>query len=180
MDFHEVYERHSAAVRRFAAGLTGNHALAQDLTSEAFVRLWTASGEIRLETVRAYLFTIVRNLYRSDLRRSWRAAPLDEEMPDPIDRVAGPVERKSTLAAALRALAQLPVEDREALLMRAGDVSYEDIARALGISVGAAKVRVHRSRARLLRLRDMEDHHGSDAKRGCGSAASVSLGGSER
>lgn len=180
VDFHEVYERHAAAVLRFASGLTGNRAMAQDLTSETFVRLWTAGGAIRVETVRAYLFTIVRNLYRSDLRRSWRAAPLDEEMPDPIDRVAAPVERKSTVAAAMRALRQLPVEDREALLMRAGDVSYEDIARALGISIGAAKVRVHRSRAKLIRLRDMEGNHGSDAKRGSGSTASVSLGGSER
>jgi RNA polymerase sigma-70 factor (ECF subfamily) len=157
VDFHEVYERHAAAVLRFASGLTGNHAIAQDLTSEAFVRLWTAVDGIRVETVRAYLFTIVRNLYRSDLRRSWRAAPLDENMPDPVDRVAEPVERRSNAIAALRALNQLPMEDREALLMRAGDVSYEDIARALGISVGAVKVRVHRSRAKLLRLRDQEE-----------------------
>lgn len=142
---------------RFATGLTGNPAQAQDLTSDAFVRLWTASSEIRLETVRAYLFTIVRNLYRSDRRRSWRSAPLDDTMPDPIERVADPVERRSELAAALRALKQVPVADREALLMRAGGVSYDDIGRALGISVGAAKVRVHRSRARLLRLRDVEE-----------------------
>lgn len=65
--------------------------------------------------------------------------------------------RRSELAAALRALRQVPVGDREALLMRAGGVSYEDIGRALGISVGAAKVRVHRSRARLLRMRDLEE-----------------------
>jgi RNA polymerase sigma-70 factor (ECF subfamily) len=156
VDFHEIYERHAAAVLRFATGLAGDPATAKDLASEAFVRLWTASDHIRVETVRAYLFTIVRNLYRSDRRRAWRAAPLDEDMPDPVDRVSEPMERRSDLDAALRALKQLPVEDREALLMRAGDVSYEDIARTLGISVGAAKVRVHRSRARLLRLREKE------------------------
>jgi RNA polymerase sigma-70 factor (ECF subfamily) len=157
VEFHEIYERHAAAVLRFATGLTGNPTLAQDLTADAFVRLWTASGEIRLETIRAYLFTIVRNLYRSDRRRSWRAAPLDDTIPDPIERVAEPVERRSELAAALRALKEVPVGDREALLMRAGGVSYDDISRALGITVGAAKVRVHRSRARLLRLRDVEE-----------------------
>jgi RNA polymerase sigma-70 factor (ECF subfamily) len=157
VNFHEVYERHSAAVLRFASGLTGNHAVAQDLTSEAFVRLWTGGARIRLETVRAYLFTIVRNLYRSDRRRSWRVLPLDRELPDPIDRVAEPVERRSDMDAVRRALTQLSVDDREALLMRAGGVSYEDIARALGISTGAAKVRVHRSRARLLRLRNVEE-----------------------
>lgn len=157
MDFHDIYQRHGAAVLRFAAGLTGDHALAQDLASEAFVRLWTATAPIRLDTVRAYLFTIVRNLYRSDRRRSWRATSLEIDVVDPHDRVAAPLERKSEVAAALRVLRELPEEDREALLMRAGDVSYEDIARALGISVSAAKVRVHRSRARLLRLRQKEE-----------------------
>ena len=82
---------------------------------------------------------------------------MDDTMPDPIERVANPVQRRSELAAALRALKEVPVADREALLMRAGGVSYEDISRALGITVGAAKVRVHRSRARLLRLRDVEE-----------------------
>jgi RNA polymerase sigma-70 factor (ECF subfamily) len=156
VDFHEIYERHGAAVLRFATGLSGDSAMGRDLTSEAFVRLWMASGRIRLETVRAYLFTIVRNLYRSDRRRARRDAPLDEDMPDPVDRVSAPIERRSDVTAALRALRHLSVEDREALLMRAGGVGYEDIARTFGITVGAAKVRVHRSRARLLRIREKE------------------------
>jgi RNA polymerase sigma-70 factor (ECF subfamily) len=49
----------------------------------------------------------------------------------------------------------LPETDRAALLMRAADeMPYEEIARSLGISVGAAKVKVHRARLALARLRN--------------------------
>jgi RNA polymerase sigma-70 factor, ECF subfamily len=53
------------------------------------------------------------------------------------------------LAAVLARLGRLPELDRAALLMQADGVPYEDIARALGIGVAAAKVRVHRARRRL-------------------------------
>ena len=141
-------------MHRFAVALTGDRALADDLTADAFVRLWTASGDIRLPTVRAYLCTIVRNLYVSHLRKARRATALDDALADPVDRVAEPIERRSETAAALRALAVLPADDREALLMRAADLSYAEIAQSLGISVAAAKVRVHRARVRVLRARE--------------------------
>ena len=154
MDFHQIYQAHASAVHRFAVGLTGDRALADDLTADAFVRLWTAPGEIRLPTVRAYLCTIVRNLYVSHLRTARRAIALDESMVDPVDRVVAPIERRSQAEAARRALAALSSDDREALLMRAADLSYAEIAQSLDISVAAAKVRVHRARVRVLRARE--------------------------
>jgi hypothetical protein len=51
--FEEVYERHSAAVRRFALFLTGDPSLADDLVAEVFVRAWQARDRIQLPTVRA-------------------------------------------------------------------------------------------------------------------------------
>jgi RNA polymerase sigma-70 factor, ECF subfamily len=154
VDFHQIYQAHAPAVHRFAVGLTGDRALADDLTADAFVRLWTAPDEIRLPTIRAYLCTIVRNLYVSHLRKARRATALDESLADPVDRVAAPVERRSQAEAALRALATLSPDDREALLMRAADISYAEIAQSLDITVAAAKVRVHRARVRVLRARE--------------------------
>jgi RNA polymerase sigma-70 factor (ECF subfamily) len=154
VDFHTVYQEHAPAVHRFAVGLTGDRALADDLTADAFVRLWTATGDIRLPTVRAYLCTIVRHLYVSHLRKTRRATSLDDSLPDPVDRVAEPLQRRSEAAAALRAMAALSADDREALLMRAAEMSYAEIAQSLEISVAAAKVRVHRARVRILRARE--------------------------
>src|SRR5258707_15661166 len=62
---HEIYQRHAADVFRYALFLCGNRAQAEDITSETFVRLWTAPGEIRVTTVKAYLFTIARHLWPS-------------------------------------------------------------------------------------------------------------------
>jgi RNA polymerase sigma-70 factor (ECF subfamily) len=156
VDFHRIYEEHAPAVHRFAVGLTGDRALADDLTADAFVRLWTAPGEIRMPTIRAYLCTIVRNLHVSHFRKTRRTTTLDESVPDPIDRVAGPVERRSEAVAALRAMAALPTSDREALLMRAAGLSYAEIAQALDITVTAAKVRIHRARVRVIRAQEAQ------------------------
>jgi RNA polymerase sigma-70 factor (ECF subfamily) len=146
----EVWEHHGEAVRRFARHLSGDASLADDLTQEAFVRLWTTTSPIRTETVRAYLFTIVRNLHRRAHRRGRRMEPIRDDV---VDETARPDERAAEREEGrrlARALADLDEDDRTALLMRVdGEVSYDDIGLALGISAGAARVRVHRARRRL-------------------------------
>jgi RNA polymerase sigma-70 factor (ECF subfamily) len=153
-DFGSLYRLHAPHLRRFALYLSGDAALADDLVSEAFVRVWTARDRVEFATVRAYLFTIVRNLHLQHLRQQRRLAPLDDAT---LDGQPGPEERasdRSDLRAVLAALARLREVDRAALLMRADEgVSYEEIAAALGISVSAAKVKVHRARLKLAEAR---------------------------
>ena len=62
MTFHELYSRYSEDVYRFAHWLSGNPEVARDITSETFIRALTALEEPRMETVKAYLFAIARNL----------------------------------------------------------------------------------------------------------------------
>jgi RNA polymerase sigma-70 factor (ECF subfamily) len=146
----DVYERHYEAVRRFARHLSGNASQADDLTQEAFVRLWTTSTPIRTATVRAYLFAIVRHEYLRSLRRSSRFA-VTCDLPD----VATPADERAEHGEDLRrvraALTALDETDRALVLMRSdGELSYSDIGQALRMSAGAARVRVHRARRRLL------------------------------
>jgi|SRR5271170_1073762 len=67
LDFHTLYERYASQVRLFALFLSGDTALADDITSDTFVRAWVARDRIEHVTVKGYLFTIERNLYH-DLR----------------------------------------------------------------------------------------------------------------
>src|SRR5262249_23542819 len=90
--FHELYSRYAEEVYRFAYWLSGNPDDARDLTSETFVRVWTAPEEPRLESVKGYLFAIARNLYRKQFRRHSRQAALDEEMHEWPDPAATPDE----------------------------------------------------------------------------------------
>ncbi|HTA30187.1 MAG TPA: sigma-70 family RNA polymerase sigma factor [Candidatus Cybelea sp.] len=148
--FHELYERHAGDVYRFAYWLTGNPHDARDITSETFVRAWTAPEGPRMETVKAYLFTIARNLHRRQWRRQSRLEALDEAMPD---RAAQPDEAavcQDEFQRTLKAVHALPEVDRTVLLLRAEEeLSYEDIAAATGLSAAAVRVRVFRARAKL-------------------------------
>jgi RNA polymerase sigma factor (sigma-70 family) len=101
---------------------------------------------------------IARNLYRADCRQHARHEVLGEV----IDRAAPGPETSAMarfdLERVLARLQQLPAIDRAVLLMRAENgMSYEEIAASLGISVGAARVKAHRARARLAEIRAKED-----------------------
>jgi RNA polymerase sigma-70 factor, ECF subfamily len=151
LGFHELYERHAGDVHRFALFLTGNPAFADDLVSETFVRAWTARGSIRDVTVRAYLLTITRNLWRDMQRKERRLVPL-EEAGEPS--VAARGDHLADLGWAERQLQSIAAGDRDALLLHARDgLSYEEVARRLDISTGAVKSRVFRARQALAALR---------------------------
>jgi RNA polymerase sigma-70 factor (ECF subfamily) len=152
-EFHVLYERYAPIVHRYVLFLCGDRALAQDITSETFVRVWTAGEDVRQETVRAYLFTIARNLYRDSLRRSRRLESLDGPHVDSRASAEKPADDRSELGFVLSAIQGLPESDRAILLMRGvEEMGYPEIARALGVSVAAAKVRVHRARVKLLNM----------------------------
>ena len=151
--FHELYSRYSGDVYRFAHWLSGNQHDAQDITAETFVRAWTAPEEPRLESVKAYLFTIARNLHRKQWRRASRHEVLDEAMPDPAISPDEAAANREEFQRTLAAVHALPEMDRTVLLLRAEeDLSYEDIAAVTGLSVTAAKVKVFRARAKLAAL----------------------------
>ena len=152
--FAEVYGAHAKAVFRFALHLTGNHAEAEDLTAETFARLWTAR-RVRLPTVRAYLFTIARNLFLEQCRIKRRTEEVDDCVedgsPSPEEIAVGRDEAKRLW----KCLQALPEADRSALLMRADGLSYEEIAHALGITLSNAKVKIHRARVKTAMLLQM-------------------------
>jgi RNA polymerase sigma-70 factor (ECF subfamily) len=149
MDFHSLYQSYAPQVHRFVLFLCGDAALADDITSETFVRAWTSRGKIREATVKAYLFTIARNLYRDHLRRNNRLTELEDSIPDPAVGLATRTEHKAELSAVMDALRQLSEVDRAALLMR-----VQEIAQTLNLPVTTVKVKVHRARLKLMRVRD--------------------------
>jgi RNA polymerase sigma-70 factor, ECF subfamily len=154
VDFHSVYERYSRDVYRFALYLSGDSSLADDITQETFVRAWVTPGEIRGGTVKAYLLMIARNLYRAERKRGARQTVLDEALPDPKQGPEAVTSGRLELDAVLAALQTLPETDRAALLMHAQEgLSYAEIAAVLGLSLAAVKVKIHRARLKLNRVR---------------------------
>jgi RNA polymerase sigma-70 factor (ECF subfamily) len=153
--FSELYKKHAPDVYHFALYLSGERGEAQDITSETFVRAWTAPEPVRMATVKGYLFTIARNLFLQGLRKKSRQVELDEHLRDPQPSPYAQAEQKEELQAVLAGLQKLPEIDRAALLMRAFDeMPYEEIARALGISLASVKVKIHRARLALGDIRN--------------------------
>lgn len=68
MNFSDIYGQYAKHVYRFALFLSGNSSLAEDLTSETFVNALCGPTNLKLGTVKAYLFAITRNLYRDSIR----------------------------------------------------------------------------------------------------------------
>jgi len=150
VDFHSLFERHSGDVYRFALYLSGDPSLAEEIAQETFVRAWVMPGEVRGGTVKAYLLTIARNLYRAERKRVVRQVALDGTLPDPKPGPETVASGRFELDAVLEALKALPEADRAALLMHAQDgLPYATIASALGLSIAAVKIRVHRARIKL-------------------------------
>lgn len=146
----EIYEAYSNDVYRYAQWLCGDTAVAEDITSETFARAWAGRDRIRTETVRAYLFTIARNIYLHQRKKNSHIADLPDHLPSYQPTPEQSVAHQMTLAQVMRLLEQHPEIDRSAFLLRVVyDMRYAEIARVLQISVSNAKVKVHRLRLKI-------------------------------
>ena len=153
-DFEALYQKHARDVFRFAFFLSGNRADAEDIASETFVRAWNTPGGIRQSTVKAYLLVIARNCYLQGLRRSSRHSALDGDFADPRQAPHESAAQRAELRQVMQDLQQLPELDRTALLMSvAEELSYEQIAETLGLSLGGVKTKIHRARLKLEQAR---------------------------
>jgi len=140
------------SLRAFAVSLARRHDKADDLVQETVMKAWGKQKSFQPGTsVRAWLFTILRNEFYSQMRRKGR------ELPDPDGVFAGNLAThpeqygKLDLADFKTALDTLPDDQREAIvLIGASGFSYEEAAEIAGVAVGTIKSRVNRARALVL------------------------------
>ncbi|ODT77437.1 MAG: RNA polymerase subunit sigma [Pelagibacterium sp. SCN 64-44] len=139
------------ALRRYARALTRDADLADDLVQDCLERALSRRGLFRpAGPVRAWLFTILLNLFRNDRRAAHgRAAMLRlDSVPEPASPAAQPGH--VALAELARAIETLPAEQQEALLLVALEgFAYQEAADILGIPLGTLMSRLGRARAAL-------------------------------
>ena len=154
--FGPIFDRHFDPIHAYLQRQLGTD-LADDLASETFLVAFDrrASFDLGRESARPWLFGIAANLTRRhhrDVRRRLNAYARTGVDPA-LDAFDGIEERAD--AAALRgalgaALAQLPKEELETLLLHAwAELTYSEIAEALGVPVGTVRSRLNRTRGRL-------------------------------
>lgn len=157
--FHTDLAEQLPSLRAFARSLARDAHLADDLTQETLMKAWAARDRFTEGTnLRAWLFTILRNVYYSQLRQRRREVE-DIDGTYAARLAVGPAQEHAVaMTDFAAALATLPAEQREALvLVGAAGISYEEAAGICGCAVGTVKSRVNRARARLATLLGMED-----------------------
>lgn len=149
-----LFERHHQALYNFFLRLIGNREVSEDLIQDVFLRMlkyrqtYKGSSEFTI-----WMFRIARNA-RVDYFRKRKFDPSDELDTFVSHELTASehYEKKQESKLLHQALASLPEEDREVLVLsRFQDIKYKDIAQILGCMEGTIKARVHRA---VKRLRD--------------------------
>ena len=159
--FEKVIERHQALVAGTAARMLGSNSDVEDIAQQVFIRVWkSARRYVPRAKFTTWLLKITRNLVFNELRRAKRRAqvplqsdPGAEEIP--LKDETNPAPDASLLEEELQraieeAIMQLPESQRMALVLRRYEqLSYEEIADVLDLSVPAVKSVLFRARTEL-------------------------------
>lgn len=136
-------------LRRYARALAGDRASADDLVQDTLERAWTKFHLYRRGTdLRAWLFTVMHNVHVNKVRAARPTDPLDDDLPEMALRA--PQGDALAMRDLDRSIALLPAEQRAVLLLvTLEDMSYEEVARTLGIPMGTVMSRLSRAREKL-------------------------------
>ncbi|MCZ7535855.1 MAG: RNA polymerase sigma factor [Acidimicrobiia bacterium] len=166
--FEELVRRTYVDTFTLACRLTGNQEDAGDVVQDTYLRAWRGIGRFRGEAqFSTWLYRITANAAATHVRKRYRhaAEPFDdlnepaEEYPDTLPEAAA--ESGELLERLATAVAALPPKLRALVVLKdVYGLPHDEIAEELGISVAAAKVRLHRARRRL---RDMLYDQGEEA-----------------
>lgn len=150
--FEELVSRHQQSALNVAYRFLGDRTLSEDAAQEAFLRILAAAGRYRpTASFRTYLFSVIWHLCVDVRRKEGRRAV--ESLPGRESPAEGPAEavmRDERSALVRQALQELPSRQKMALVLKHyEDLSYQEIARALGCSVRAVDALLTRARRRL-------------------------------
>jgi RNA polymerase sigma-70 factor (ECF subfamily) len=152
--FEQTILPHLDAAYNLARWLAGNEHDARDIVQESFLRAFKFFGRYRGGDARSWVLAIVRNTAYTSLRkRETREQLLEseiEKLEDPSQNAAQILERAGNIEAVRAAIAQLPTEFREVIILREMEnFSYKEIADLVGVPIGTVMSRLARSRREL-------------------------------
>jgi RNA polymerase sigma-70 factor (ECF subfamily) len=145
-----LFERHQVPLFNYYLRMTGDRAASEDLVQDVFFRILRYRHTYRESTpFSMWMYHIARNARADYMRKARREVQLDpeyEQGSDGAPNAAEDIAARQESALLKKALAALPEEKRELLVLsRYQNLKYEEIARLLECEVGTVKVRVHRA-----------------------------------
>jgi RNA polymerase sigma-70 factor (ECF subfamily) len=164
MNFEASLATHLPFLRARALAMIRQRDLAEDMVQEAAAKAWEYRQSFVLGTnMRAWLATILRNLFYSHQRRQWRQAPWRDELDNTL--CVPPDEQKwsielSEVACAMNSLSRLSRDTM--ILVSICSFSYEETSSLFTVAVGTVKSRVSRAREAITAIRDRGTSRPSD------------------
>ena len=155
--FSDIFDRHAAAIFRFLGRRIGPDD-AGDVLGDVFLAAFEHRGrfDARYASALPWLYGIASNLLGKHHRRRLSELQMVERLhdgdgpDDPTDALAAAVDARAQLRAVGKMLGDLPSDERDTLLLYAWeDLTYQEIAGALGVAVGTVRSRLNRVRQRL-------------------------------
>lgn len=144
--FEEVFNTHSKTIRNFIYYKCGDSAQAEDLTQDAFVKLWNNCAKVPFEKAKSYLYTLANNAFLNEVAHK-KVILKHQKSVSSIATHESPefVYREKEFKKELdNAIANLTEKQREVFLLnRIENKKYKEIAEMLGISVKAVEKRMH-------------------------------------
>jgi RNA polymerase sigma-70 factor (ECF subfamily) len=155
--FRAFVERYRGPLYSFVLRMVRRPSVAEELVQESFVRAYRAAPRFEpTAAVSTWLFHIAARLAMNEAARAHHAHEVGGEAPEMAAEAPQPLEqleRKQLSRAIEQALAQLPAQQRAAVvLVRFQDMPYREVAKVLGISEGAVDGLLQRARQTLMRL----------------------------
>lgn len=163
--FGRLIERHQRLLTGLAFSMTHDEAKSEDIVQDAFVSAWRALPKFRGDArFRNWLCRILVNKANSALRwarlRRWARldAPVEEARRAWVDALRDPAPEADPEGGALqserdaavrRRVAELPLQQRTAVMMRANGMSVKEVAEAMGVAEGTVKAHLHAARRGL-------------------------------
>jgi RNA polymerase sigma-70 factor (ECF subfamily) len=159
--FEQLIERHQTLIAGTVARMLGSNSEVEDIAQQVFIRVWKSAGRyVARAKFTTWLLKITRNLVFNEMRRAKRHPHLPVQMEPEADEIPLKDEATATPDATLlqaeleqaieKAIALLPETQRMALILRRyEELSYEEIADILDLSVPAVKSLLFRARTEL-------------------------------
>ncbi len=158
IEFEEAFTLHHRTVFRAARSVVQDAGLAEDVTQEVFIRLYTHMDSISdLEMLRPWLIRVALNVARNTIRGNIRANTRDENyvkesVASSIFSIESEYEQKSEVSEINRALSKVKEPLRSCLVLKQQGLSYREIAESLSLNESSIGTYVARARAEFLRF----------------------------
>jgi RNA polymerase sigma-70 factor (family 1) len=145
--FRTIFDTYYESIRNFVYYKTGNIELAEDIVQETFLKIWNHRSKIKQETIKSLLYIIASNNIKSHFRHQkvvFNFVNSNDKEDNSRESADSNIRQEELQAKLQHILADMPEKNREVFLMnRMDNLTYNDIAERLKLSVKSIEKRMH-------------------------------------